>query len=416
MTDVTGVSMSNTAQPSAYLHPYAKPASGDFRTLVRGKGSTVWDDKGNEYIDAMASLWYCNAGHGDERITSAVTEMMPDMAMYNTFDPWTNEAAEAIADRLAGLVPIENARIFLTSSGSEAVDSAIKIARIAHHQAGNPQKQLIVSREHGYHGVTFGGLSAQGLPANQAGFGPLVGGFVNLDSQDVEPMAQLFAERGDEIAAVIAEPIQGAGGVHPPSPGYLEGLRRLCDDHGAYLILDEVICGFGRLGTWFGAHHYGVTPDLITFAKGVSSGYIPLGGVAAGRSVCDPLEADPSFVLRHGHTYSGHPVACAAGLANIDAIAEDGMVERAPLIGKQLSSGFDSLVKDGTIAGYRGVGAIWAAELNEGHDAIASRDRMLDAGVIARPLGNALAFCPPLIITDDEIGTCIDVLAGAVGA
>jgi putrescine---pyruvate transaminase len=202
--------------------------------------------------------------------------------------------------------------------------------------------------------------------------------------------------------------------VNPPAPGYLEGLRRLCDDHGAFLIFDEVICGWGRLGEWFGCQHFGVTPDLITFAKGVTSGYQPLGGVLLSPVVHEALADDPDFVLRHGYTYSGHPVATAAGLATLDLYEEDGLFARAARIGALLDEGLSSLVADGVLAGHRGAGAVWAAELPPGADGTAVRDRMLADGVILRPLGNAIAFCPPLVITDSELARCVDALAAAL--
>ncbi|MFN0091357.1 MAG: aspartate aminotransferase family protein [Acidimicrobiales bacterium] len=401
---------------SAYLHPYAKPAkpAAEFRTIVRGEGACVWDAQGNRYVDGLANLWCCNVGHGREAIVEAAAAQMRRLAAYNTFDPFSNEPSEAIAERLAGLAPIPDARVMLTSSGSEAVDTALKLARLAHHQAGRPERTLVVSRESGYHGVTYGGLTAQGIAANRTGFGELLPGFEHVPHHDVEAAARVFAEHGDRIAAVIAEPVQGAGGVHPPAPGYLEGLRRLCDDHGAFLILDEVICGFGRLGAWFGAQRYGVTPDLVTFAKGVTSGYVPLGGVLLGAAVRAPLEADPEFVLRHGHTYAGHPTACAAGLANLDLIAEEGLCGRAEAIGKLLADGLRSLAGDGLLTDVRGEGAVWAAVLPEGVEPYGVRDRMLARGVIARPLADCIAFCPPLVISEAEIGQCVDALAAAL--
>jgi len=399
--------------PRSFLHPYAKPVKEDFITVVRGEGSTIYDSSGKAYIDAMASLWYCQVGHGRAEIIDAVTTQMRALATYNTFDPWTNEPAEQVAEAIAQRAPMEDPRVFLTSSGSEAVDSAIKLARLAHHLGGRPEKEVIVSREHGYHGVTYGGLSAQGIPANQDGYGSLVPGVINTPSQDLEAVASVFADHGSTIAAVIAEPVQGAGGVHPPAPGYLEELRRLCDEHGAFLIFDDVICGFGRLGSWFGGEHYGVRPDLITFAKGVSSGYIPLGGVIVGPDVRARLESDPEYFLRHGHTYSGHPTACAAAVANIGVLEADGLVERAKQIGVLLGDGLRSLVADGMIAEARGEGALWAAGFEPGTDTYAIRDAMLAQGVVARPLTDAIAFCPPLVITDEEVARCVDSLAEA---
>jgi putrescine---pyruvate transaminase len=398
-----------------FLHPYARPARERFITIVRGEGARVYDADGREYVDAMASLWYMNVGYGREEIVAAAADQMRRLPAYNSFDPFTNEPAEQLAARLADLAPIDDARVFLTCDGSEAVDSAIKLARIAHVQAGHPERTLIVSRSAAYHGVTYGGLTAQGLPANQAGFGPLLPDFVNLPSDDLEGMARLFAEQGDRIAAVITEPVQGAGGVRPPVPGYLEGVRRLCDQHGAYLIMDEVICGFGRLGEWFGSQHFGIRPDLITFAKGVTSGYLPVGGVIIGPSVRGPLEADETFILRHGHTYSGHATACAAALAALAITEGDGLLARARHVGERLFDGLASLAGDGALAEVRGDVAVWAAGLAPDRDANAVREHLLEQGVISRAIGtDTLAFCPPLVITDGEIDRIVDGLAAAL--
>ena len=401
---------------SAFLHPFAKPAkdAADFITLVRGQGSTLWDKAGNAYIDAMASLWYCNAGHGNRAIIEATKAQLDTLATYNPFDPWTNEPAEALAAKIAAVAPMDNARVFFTCSGSEAVDTALKFARLTQNLRGDPKRQLLVSRSGGYHGTAYGGTSVQGIPANQAGWGELVPGVVTVDQNDIESAARLFAERGREIAAVIAEPVQGAGGVYPPAPGYLEGLRRLCDQHGALLIFDEVICGWGRLGQWFGSQYFGVTPDLITFAKGVTSGYVPLGGVIVNRAVCDVLESDPDYVLRHGYTYSGHPTSCAAGVAALKVYEEEGLFERAEVIAKLLGEGLQALVEDGALVSKRGAGGVWAAEVAAEVDVVKVRDTMLAQGVIARPLVNAIAICPPLVITDDELGRVIDALAVAL--
>jgi putrescine---pyruvate transaminase len=398
-----------------FLHPYARPARENFITIVRGEGALVYDVDGKEYVDAMASLWYMNVGYGREEIVAAASDQMRRLAAYNAFDPFTNEPAEALCGRLADLAPVDDARVFLTCDGSEAVDSAIKLARIAQVQAGHPERTLIVSRSYAYHGVTYGGLTAQGLPANQAGFGPLLPDFVNLPSDDLEGMARLFADQGDRIAAVITEPVQGAGGVRPPVTGYLEGLRRLCDQHGAFLIMDEVICAFGRLGHWFGSEHFGIRPDLITFAKGVSSGYVPIGGVIVGSAVRRPLEADETFMLRHGHTYSGHATACAAASAALDITEGDGLLERAGNVGDRLAEGLVSLAADGVLAEVRGDVAVWAAGLPPGRDATAVRDHMLDLGVITRAIGtDTLSFCPPLVITDADIDRVVDALATAL--
>ncbi len=399
----------------AFLHPFCSTTRETFVSIVRGEGATVEDSDGRTYIDGMGSLWYANVGHGRPEIIEAVHAQMQRIEAYHCFEPFTNEPADAVAKEVAALAPMDGARVFLTSSGSEAVDSALKLARVAHDLRGEPDRHIVISRSRGYHGVTYGGLSAQGLPGNQEGFGPFVEGMVNLPADDLEAAATLFAERGDEIAAVIAEPVQGAGGVYPPPEGYLEGLRRLCDQHGAYLIFDEVITAFGRLGEWFGAIHFGVTPDLITFAKAVTSGYIPLGGVVVGPAVRAALESDSSYVLKHGHTYSGHPTACAAALANLAILRDDGLLARAPAIGERLGGGLRALRDDGLLADARGAGAVWAAGLRPDQDAATIRNALLELGVIVRPIGtDTLAYCPPLVISDAQVDTLVDTLATAL--
>jgi len=396
----------------AFLHPFCSTTREDFITIVGGQGATVEDDTGKTYIDGMGGLWYANVGHGRPEIIEAVHAQMQRLAVYHCFEPFTNEPADAVAKEIAARAPLGDSRVFLTSSGSEAVDSALKLARVAHDLRGEPDRHVVISRSRAYHGVTYGGLSAQGLPGNQEGYGPFVEGMVNLPADDLEATALVLAERGDEVAAVIAEPVQGAGGVYPPPAGYLEGLRRLCDQHGAYLIFDEVITAFGRLGDWFAAIHYDVTPDLITFAKGVTSGYLPLGGVVVGPAVRAALESDAGYVLKHGHTYSGHPTACAAALANLAVLRHDALLERVPAIGHRLGSGLRALRDDGLLADARGVGAVWAAGLPPHLDAPSVRNALLERGVIARPIGtDTLAYCPPLVISDAQVDQLVDTLA-----
>jgi adenosylmethionine-8-amino-7-oxononanoate aminotransferase len=237
---------------------------------------------------------------------------------------------------------------------------------------------------------------------------------VNLPPDDLEAMASFMAEHGERVAAILTEPVQGAGGVYPPPEGYIAGLRRLADQHGAYLIHDEVICGFGRLGHWWGAQRFGVEPDLVTFAKAVTSGYVPLGGVLVGPAVRGPLESDPTWMLRHGHTYSGHPTACAAAMANLDIIESEGLVARATQVGDRLFGGFDALARDGVLAEVRRDGAVGATVLADGKDAFATRDALLAAGVISRAVNpTTLTWCPPLVITDAEIDRVVDAVATA---
>lgn len=403
--------------PPAFLHPFAKPAAEDFITIVRGEGARVFDLSGNSYIDALASLWYCNVGHGRREIADAVTAQMAELACFHTFDRFTNQPAEDLAGLLASMAPMPDARVFFTNSGSEAVDSAIKLVRLAHARAGHPERTIVVGRQQAYHGVTYGGVSMQGLPLNKEGFGPLLGDTRHVAHDDLDELREVLEKEGERVAAVMAEPVIGAGGVIPPQLGYLEGVRKLCDEYGVYLVLDEVICGFGRLGTAWGAQRYDVVPDAVTFAKAVTSGYLPLGGVLVGRAIREPLEGDDAFVLRHGHTYSGHPTACAAALANIELLRKENLYARADAIADRLGGGLEGLVAEGALKEARGVGGIWAAVLPD-HAVLADvRDRMLADGVIARPLGtDTVAFCPPLVITDDDMERCVESLARSIAS
>jgi len=401
----------------AFLHAFAPPArdASEFINIVGGEGAVVIDDTGKSYIDALGSLWYCQVGHGRLEIVDAITAQLRKIAGFHTFDRFTNEPADALCEKLSTIAPMPDARVFLTSGGSESVDTALKLARVAHFVAGDTKRTLIVSRAPSYHGVSYGALSATGLPLNQAGYAPLVSDIVQIPWDDLDALDAIIDQRGDELAAVIAEPVVGAGGVLPPPAGYWAGLRERCDRTGAFLIADEVICGFGRLGTWFGSQHFEVEPDLLTFAKGVTSGYQPLGGVLVGRAVRDRIEADPSWVLRHGYTYSGHPAACAAGVANLAIMERESLIERAPKIGQRLGEGLQQLVERGAIAEARGDGGVWGVVLPDGKDATAVRDGMLERGVIARPIGTSvLAFCPPLVVTDEQLDQTVDALLGAV--
>ena len=412
--------MSAAADVPAFLHPFAKPAApaSSYLEMVSGQGATVTDAAGKTYVDALGGLWYCQVGHGRQEIIDAIHAQAQQLTTWHTFDRFTNEPAEQLTQRLAALAPMPDARVFLTSSGSEAVESAIKLARFAHHAAGDRERTVVISRSPSYHGVTYGSLAMTGLPANQAGFGPLLGDVVQVPHDDLVALDEVIAAHGGErIAAIIAEPVIGAGGVLPPSDGYLAALRERCDATGAFLILDEVICGFGRLGAWFGAERYAVRPDLVSFAKGVTSGYLPVGGVLVGKAVRERLEADPDLILRHGHTYSGHPTACAAAVANLAILDEERLPDRADPIGKLLGDGLRAVAaaSNDRIVDVRGVGALWGVELAAGLDATTVRDGMLDRGVIPRNLGTSvIAFCPPLVIADAEVDRCVEALAAVV--
>jgi putrescine aminotransferase len=413
---MTPESPATTELPS-FLHPFARPAAPRqaFVNIVSAAGCEVVDSDGKSYIDALASLWYCEVGHGRSEIAEAVAAQMRTLDVFHTFEKFTNPAVDSLADRIAGLAPMPDARVFFTSGGSEAVETALKLARAAQAQSGHAERTVVVARRPSYHGVTYGAMSATGLPANQAGFGPLLPDVIQVPYDDLEALDNLKDHVDGRVAAVIAEPVVGAGGVYPPPPGYFAGLRRRCDDWGAYLIVDEIICGFGRLGDWWGSNHFDVRPDLVTFAKGVTSGYLPLGGVIVGPAVRRAVEADGTFVFRHGYTYSGHPVPAAAAHANLDIIEGEGLLERAAKIGRRLGQGLQELVDGDHVAEARGELGIWALGLAPGTAAIGLRDALMAEGVIARPIGDSiLAYCPPLVITDAQIDRCLEATAAAL--
>ena len=395
----------------ALLHGFSLPNKNetDFINIVSAKDCTLVDDQGNQYLDGMASLWLCQIGHGNSKVINAIKDQLDQLQTYNTFDPFTNTPASDAAEAIRRVSPHPNGRVFLGCSGSEAVDSALKLSRMFHQRRGDSDRQIIVRRNAGYHGVNVGGTSVQGIEPNRVGWGDLLPHVIEIPNDDIEEAATLFAEHGSRIAAVICEPVQGAGGVIVPPDGYLAGLRRLCDQHGSLLIFDEVICGFGRTGQWFASQTFDVTPDMITFAKGVTSGYLPLSGVIISEALNNELVSDEAAKLMHGYTYSGHPTAAAAAIANLEVIESENLVAEARRIGDQMHAGFSALLGDETINSFRGIGGIWACEI--GKDAIPVRDMMINNGVVCRGIGEAVAFCPPLIITDDEIGQIFDTLS-----
>ena len=399
------------AVTDALLHGFSLPskAEADFINIVSAKDCTLVDDQGKQYIYAMASLWLCQIGHGNATVINAIKNQLDHLQTYNTFDPFTNPTAAEAAEAIRKVSPHPNGRVFLGCSGSEAVDTALKLSRMFHQRRGDADRQIIVRRTAGYHGVNVGGTSVQGIEPNRVGWGDLLPHVVEIPNDDIEETASLFAQHGSRIAAVICEPVQGAGGVIMPPDGYLPGLRRLCDQHGSLLIFDEVICGFGRTGQWFASQTFDVTPDMLTFAKGVTSGYLPLSGVIISEELSEEMTSDETAKLMHGYTYSGHPTAAAAAIANLEVIASEGLVAEARRIGNRMEAGFNALLGDDIIESFRGIGGIWACEIGE--DAIPARDEMIAGGVVCRGIGQALAFCPPLIITDDEIGTIFDTLS-----
>jgi putrescine---pyruvate transaminase len=342
---------------------------------------------------------------------------MEQVAAYHTFASFTNGPEQRLAKLLMELEPIPDARVLFTLTGSEAVDSALKLTRAGHRAAGDAGRTVFLSRHYAYHGVMLGGTSVAGLPANRRPYGPLLGDCFQVERDSLDAMRAAVAYHGPErIAAIITEPVLGAGGVFPPPPGYLQGLRELCDESGALLIFDEVITGFGRLGSWFGAQHYGVTPDLITFAKAITSGYLPLGGVIVGPRLRGWLEADDDYLLTHGGTYAGHPTCCAAGIANLEIMRAEGLPERARHAGSRLRAGLDRLADHSGVAEIRGEGLVQAIALQAPLTTGAVVAALLTRGIIARglPYANSVAFSPPLIISDGEIDEIVEAVDAAL--
>ena len=300
--------------------------------LTRGEGSTVWDVDGAEYLDATAGLWFANVGHGREEIAAAVATQLRTLAAHHIFGDTANVPALELAARVTGLAPISDPAIFFCTGGGEAIDTAAKIVRRYWAITGEPERTVIVSRRHAYHGTNAYGTSLSGIPAVRDGFGTLVGGGAEVAYDDPDDLARTLDSLGGTAAAFVGEPLIGAGGAIPPPDGYWPAVERICRERGVLLIADEVISGFGRLGRWFGCERYGFTPDLMTCAKGISSGYVPLGAVVVSDRVRAPFWDVNAAPFLHGSTYAGHPAACVAGLANIDILEREGLVERAAVL------------------------------------------------------------------------------------
>ena len=363
----------------------------------------------------MASLWYCNVGHGRGEIADAVATQIRTIESYSCFDPFTNAPADALAERIAELSPVDDARVFFTGSGSEAVDSAMKLARLTQLLAGHPERQLIISRERGYHGTNYGGTSAQGLPLNKVGYGELLADVVQVPSDDIEALSVLMAQHSGRIAAVLTEPVQGAAGVYTPTDGYLETARQLCDQHGALLIFDEVITGFGRLGTWFAvaALRRHARPHHVRQGRDVG---LPAARRRDRRSVrCGP-RSNPT--TRSSSVTATRTPVTHRRVRRLwpTSTSSSGRVwsARSTASGADSASGLRALAADGVVDHVRGEGAIYGAALRPDQDATAIRDRMHQLGVVTRAIGtDTLTFCPPLVITDDQIDRVVDAVATA---
>jgi adenosylmethionine-8-amino-7-oxononanoate aminotransferase len=382
----------------------------------------VWDTDGREYVDARGGLWYCAAGHGRAEIADAAAAQMRTLAAYDTFDRLANGPALELADRVSELAPVADGAVFFTSGGSEAVDTAAKLARRYWHALGTPDKQVIVHRRHAYHGMNAYGTSLAGIPSNREGFGTLIPDVAVVAHDDPAELEALLAEQGGRVAAFIGEPVIGAGGILHPPPGYWQAVQGACRRHDVLLIADEVITGFGRLGRWFGSERLGIEPDLITCAKAITSGYLPLGAVIAGARVQEPFWAQPGTPFRHGFTYSGHPTACAAGLANLALMEREGLVERVAEMEPVLAAAVEPLRSAPLVSEIRaGLGLLAAVEIEP--DVRAADPGIVervvhacrDHGVLTRGLaGRALQISPPYVITEAELERVAAGIAAAV--
>jgi beta-alanine--pyruvate transaminase len=409
------------------------------RLLTQADGMFFRDDKGREVLDGIAGLWCVNAGHNRPRIVQAIQNQAAELDFAPPFQMGHPKAFE-LAERLAAIAPTGMNRVFFTNSGSESVDTALKMAIAYHRVRGEGARTRLIGRERGYHGVNFGGISVGGMVANRKMFGSLLAGVDHIRHTH-DPARNAFsvgvpqhgAEFADDlerlvalhdastIAAVIVEPVAGSTGVLIPPQGYLQRLREICDKHGILLIFDEVITGFGRTGNPFGAQTFGVTPDLMTVAKGITNGCVPMGAVFAQQKIHDAFMTGPEHLIEffHGYTYSAHPLACAAGLATLDTYADDDLLTRAARMQGQFAEALHSLRDEPNVIDVRNIGLVGGIELKplDGQPAKRAFNIFLDCweqGLLIRTTGDTIALSPPLIIESNHIERIIDTLRGAL--
>ena len=407
-------------------HPFADmhAVRGAELVIARGEGAYVWDTDGRRYLDGTASLWNVNVGHGRAEIVDAAAAQMRTLATYSAFGSFSNPPALRLAERLSEVAPVDDARIFFGSGGGDAIDTAAKLARRYFAAVGTPERVHLIARTQGYHGTHGLGTSLGGIPANRADVGPLDEA-VSLVPHDSLAALEAEVERvgPDRVAAIFVEPVIGAGGVHQPRPGYVEGVADLCERGGILFVIDAVINAFGRLGTWFAADRFGVRPDMICFAKGVTSGYLPLGGVVISGGVAEPFWERGGSMFRHGPTYSAHPTCCAAAIANLDIIRREGLLQRGLELEDEIASALRPLEGHELAGEVRaGIGALGA--LAFAPDALAAHPDLPQRtftqararGVLVRPLGDGVAISPPLIVTREEVDRAAEVIGEALDA
>lgn len=401
------------------VHPHAvvgRPAEPVIFT--RGEGALLWDSDGKEYIDGTCGLWVCPVGHGRRELAEAARSQMETLEYYASFWDFSNEPSIRLAARLTELAPPGLDHVFYTSGGSEGTETALKLARLAWHSQGQPERTVVLTRNLAYHGVSYGSLGATGIPPLREGFGPLPGDFVHLTppfpyrgtTTDalIEELESAIARVGAaRIAAFIGEPVIGVGGMVPPHDDYWPRVQKVLRRHDILLILDEVVTAYGRTGAWFAAEHWGgIDADLIVTAKALTSGYFPLGAVLIGARVLDLLDGEP---FRHGFTYNGHPTGCAVALENLRLIEEEGLLLRARQLGDRLLTGLRGLESLPSVAEARGFGLMAGLELQV-EDASELSGRIRAAGVIVRATGQKIVMSPPLVIAPEQIDRIVEVL------
>jgi adenosylmethionine-8-amino-7-oxononanoate aminotransferase len=404
-------------------HPFADMAAvrGHELVIARGEGVHLWDEDGNRYLDGSASLWYCNVGHGRAEIADAVSQQLRTLETYSIFGEIANRPALDLSAKLASLAPMDDAKVFFTAGGGDAIDTAAKLARLYWQTVGEPDRLHIIGRTNGYHGTMAFGTSIGGMETVRNGWGPLVPMTSQVQHDSAQALRDELERIGPEnVAAFFCEPVIGAGGVYPPAPGYIEEVAAICTDSGVLFVVDAVIVGFGRLGGWFGCERFGVRPDMLTFAKGVTSGYQPLGGALVSGRVAEPFWSEPGrIMIRHGQTYAGHAAVCAAGLANLAILEREGLIPRGEELETELYGALAPLAEHPLVGEVRGgVGLMAAVELaadllEADHGAATKLYRGVRShGVLTRAHARGLAISPPLIVTVEQI----QEIAGAVRA
>lgn len=400
----------------ALWHPFADMGAVEAAAFVldRAEDVWVWDEQGRRYLDATASLWCANVGHGRPEIAAAVERQLRRLDTYSTFGDYANRPAIELAERIAALAPTPGSRVFLGSGGGDAIETAAKVARAHFRLTGRPERAHLITREHGYHGTHGYGTAVGGIEPNVAGWGPLVPDVSRIPYDSVDALVKEIERVGPErVAAFFCEPVIGAGGVRLPPEGYVEGVADVCARYGVLLVADCVIAAFGRLGTWLGIDRWpGVQPDLIVLAKGITGGTLPVGALVVAPHVAAPFFTGErgAPMLRHGPTYAGHPTTCAAALATLDLYERDDLIPRGRALEGVLADALRPLADHPLVGEVRaGLGLLGAVELSEdvlAEDAGAPGRLMLacrERGLLVRALATGVAVSPPLTIEEAQI-------------